>query len=220
MTQVQRKRALAALAGLTFALVFGLPLFMAFVTSPAYAQTVVDLKPAVLSLIDIVAAALGVASTILVGFATRFMATKAGLEKSRFEENLNMRLDDAIHKGIDYARTRVIQEVNDPNSSITSVRVDNFFLGLAVNYVAKRMPETLARFKIDPESLKEKIEARLPNYLEQLTGINQPVAADVPAPKEPKSEIVDTSDATRTAVERAQAMAAEQRRIDQSKEAS
>jgi len=141
--------------------------------TPTWAQTV-DLRPQASSALEWVATTLGAVLTLLAGFGVRFVSTKIGLANSELEASLNARLNDIIHRGIDAAYMRGLQEVNDPKSGLEAIKVDNIFVGWVIEYVTKAAPGIIARFNLQAR-IKDMILARLPGYVPQLTNA-------VPAP--------------------------------------
>jgi len=147
-------------------------------SAPAWAQTV-DLRPQASSALEWVATTLGAVLTLLAGFGVRFVSTKIGLANSELEASLNARLNDIIHRGIDAAYMRGLQEVNDPKSGLEAIKVDNIFVGWVIEYVSKAAPGIIARFNLQAR-IKDMILARLPGYVPQLTN-----AVPAPSPVSP-----------------------------------
>ena len=147
------------------------------ISADALAQSTVDVRPAVTSLLEWVAMALTTALTVLVGFGVRFVTGKIGLQNSELEASLVTRLDDIIHKGIDYAYTTAVNEVNKPGSGLAEVKIDNWFMALALSYVNDSAPGIIAKFGLTPQRIEDMIKARLPAYM-----ANIPVAGGLPTP--------------------------------------
>lgn len=143
--------------------------------SLASAQTV-DVRPAVSSVLEWIAGALLTVLTVLGSLALRFVSSKIGLANSQLEADLANRLNDIIHRGIDYAYLAALNEVNKPGSGLSSVKVDNYFVSLAVAYINRSAPDILNRFKVSPQRLEEMVMARLGSYMPQL-----PVQGALPA---------------------------------------
>jgi hypothetical protein len=143
--------------------------------SLASAQTV-DIRPAVSSVLEWIAGALLTVLTVLGSLALRFVSSKIGLANSQLEADLANRLNDIIHRGIDYAYLAALNEVNKPGSGLSSVKVDNYFVSLAVAYINRSAPDILNRFKVSPQRLEEMVMARLGSYMPQL-----PVQGALPA---------------------------------------
>lgn len=148
--------------------------------SPLWAQTV-DARPAATQALEYVAATLAAVLTLLAGFGVRFVSSKIGLANSELEASLNARLNDIIHRGIDAAYMRAVAEVNDPKSGLAEVKVDNIFVGWAVEYVLKSAPEIIQKFNLQTR-LREMILARLPGYLPQLAMSQPEVVVRSPVP--------------------------------------
>lgn len=151
-----------------------------FTSSPLWAQAV-DARPAATQALEYVAATLAAVLTLLAGFGVRFVSSKIGLANSELEASLNARLNDIIHRGIDAAYMRAVAEVNDPKSGLAEVKVDNIFVGWAVEYVLKSAPEIIQKFNLQTR-LREMILARLPGYLPQLAMSQPEVVVRSPVP--------------------------------------
>lgn len=89
-------------------------------------------------------------------------------------------LDNALNKGVDYARGFIVGTDGRVN-----IHVKNMMVGLAVKYVISKVPETLEHFGIDDNSLAEMIEARLNPKIEtepvpdgSTAGVDYPLPAD------------------------------------------
>lgn len=143
----------------------------------AIAQTTVDVRPAINSGLEWLAMALTTALTVLVGFGVRFITGKIGLQNSEFEASLNARLDDFIHKAIDYAYTTAVNEVNKLGSGLSEVKIDNWFMALALSYVNDSAPGIIKKFGLTPSRIEDMIKARLPAYLASV-----PADGGLPAP--------------------------------------
>lgn len=130
---------------------------------PTVAQTV-DLRQPAVDVLTWLAGVLVTVLTVLASVGIRFVLAKFGLAKSQYEQNLNDRLNDIIHKGIDYALANAINEVNKPGAGLAAVKFDNYFISLVASYVAPRAPEILARFKVTQEKLEDMIWARILPY--------------------------------------------------------
>ena len=141
------------------------------------AQSTVDLRPVALSFLEWLAMALGTALTVLTAFSVRFITGKIGLQNSEFEASLNERLDSFIHKAIDYAYTTAVNEVNKPGSGLAEVKVDNWFMSLALSYVNDSAPGIIKKFGLSPQRIEDMIKARLPAYL-----AGMPIDGGLPAP--------------------------------------
>ena len=135
--------------------------------TPAFAQTV-DLRQPAVDVLTWLGGALVTVLTVLASIAIRFTLAKFGLAKSQLEQNLNDRLNDIIHKGIDYALANAINEVNKPGAGLAAVKFDNYFISLVATYVAPRAPEILARFQVTQEKLEDMIWARILPYTQSV----------------------------------------------------
>lgn len=132
-------------------------------TIAASAQTV-DMRQPAVDVLTWVGGFLGTALTVLASVAVRFVFAKFGLANSQYEQNLNDRLNDIIHKGIDFAMATAINEVQKPGSGLAEVKFDNYFMSVAASYIAPRAAGILAKFNVSQEKLEEMIWARIPAY--------------------------------------------------------
>jgi len=151
----------AFLLGLGGGLVFGL---VALHVSAAAAQTAsggIDFTPLANQGITLIAAALTVVVGIVARFAISFLASKTKMNDAQMQSLLASRVDDACQRGIEYATAWAKQQVNDPNSPLTHVKIDNFFLAQAVQYVMSYVPETLAYFNLTEDGVKALVTSRL-----------------------------------------------------------
>lgn len=133
----------------------------------------VDLAP-------LVETALQMVATILMAVA----AWAAAMIRTKFKIDVDVSkggiLQNAIDKGVDYARGFIVGTDGRVN-----IHVKNMMVGLAVKYVISKVPETLQHFNIDENSLAEMIEARLNPKIEtepvpdgSTAGIDYPMPAD------------------------------------------
>ncbi|HVQ43866.1 MAG TPA: hypothetical protein VMT30_02780 [Candidatus Saccharimonadia bacterium] len=130
----------------------------------AYAQTTVDLRSPATEVVTWIAGALGTALTALSAVGIRFVFAKFGLANSQYEQNLNDRLNDIIHKGIDFALATATAEVQKQGSGLEAVKFDNYFMSVAASYIAPRAADILKKFTISQGRLEEMIWARIPAY--------------------------------------------------------
>lgn len=156
--------------------------FMA--AAPAIAQMTdgVDLRQTAVAGIEWVGMALGTVLTVLGGFAIRFVSSKIGLANSELEKSLADRLNEIINRGIEYAMTTAINEVNKPGSGLAEVKFDNWFMSLAASYVNTSAPGIIKKFGLTQERIEDMIKARMPAYL-----ANVPIAGGLPTPDVPKA---------------------------------
>lgn len=136
----------------------------AALAEPVVAQTV-DMRGPAADVLTWVAGVLGTALTVLASVAVRFVMAKFGLANSQYEQNLNDRLNDIIHKGIDFAMATAMNEVQKPGSGLAAVKFDNYFMSVAASYIAPRAAGILAKFNVSQEKLEEMIWARIPAYM-------------------------------------------------------
>lgn len=129
----------------------------------ADAQTV-DLRPAGNAVVEWLAGLLLLVLSTLAGVATNWLRVRTGLITSETEALAAARLNDIIHRGIDFAKISAQNEVNKPGSGLEAVKFDNYFISLAASYVVRSAPDILKRFTISQDRLLELIMARLPAY--------------------------------------------------------
>lgn len=175
MSRFIRVPVLVWLIGVAIAVV----LTVAYIDAAA-AQTV-DMRPAVSQVFDYALTALATVLTVLGGFAIRFVSSRIGLANSQLEADLASRLNDIIHRAIDYAKTTAQNEVNKPGSGISKVVVDNWFLSMAASYVNRSAPEIIKKFALSQQRIEEMIIARLPGY-------EVPIQGGLPAPETTRPE--------------------------------
>ena len=118
---------------------------LAAVVPAAASAATIDLQPVVDAGVQLV---VGTASTILVGLVGVYV---------RGDRNEKLRV--ALIQGIDAAADYAVNSV--PRLDWTKVETKNALVSLAAGYVIKRFPSTLAKFKIDQDSLAEMVLARL-----------------------------------------------------------
>lgn len=143
-----------------------LVLIMLLMSAGAASAQAVDMRSTAVELLTWLANALVTIVIAAVGIGIRLLFAKFGLANSQYEQNLNDRLGDIIHKGMDFALATAINEVQKKGSGLEAVKFDNYFLSLAASYVNARAPEILGRFKVSQEKLEEMIWARIPAYMQ------------------------------------------------------
>jgi hypothetical protein len=127
--------------------------------SPTFAQT--DLTPVANQVIDWLAVALMAGGGVLIAAVLRWVSSKTKLQDNEFEALLASRLNDILHRAIEHAVVVAKNEVNKPGSGLKDVKLDNFFLNVALNFAISRMPEIIDYFKLDEESIRQMILARI-----------------------------------------------------------
>lgn len=147
--------------------------------SGVMAQTV-DMRGPAIDVLTVVAGFLGTALTALAGVGVRLVMAKFGLANSQYEQNLNDRLNDIIHKGIDFALATAVNEVQKRGSGLEAVKFDNYFMSVAASYIAPRAAGILTKFKVSQEKLEEMIWARIPAYAS--IGVPVPVTGGASTP--------------------------------------
>ena len=140
------------------------PLFgVIALVSPAFAQT--DLTPVANQVIDWLSVALMAGGGVLIAAVLRWLSSKTKLQDNEFEALLASRLNDILHRAIEHAVVVAKNEVNKPGSGLKEVKLDNFFLNVALNFAIARMPEIISHFKLDEESIRQMILARLNAFI-------------------------------------------------------
>jgi hypothetical protein len=121
----------------------------------------IDFGPTAVKIIEVVASALGVALTVLSGFAVRWVASKASISDQQAEALAAARVNEILHLALDYAEAWSKARVADPSSPIRSVKFDNMFLDIAMRYAKSSMPELIDRFKMTDDRIKDMLLTRL-----------------------------------------------------------
>ncbi len=109
----------------------------------------VDLAP----LVDIVLQTAAAILMVVATWATAKLKKKFDIDIDASKGGI---LDNAINKGVDYARGFIVG-----NDGRVNLHVKNLMVGMAINYIKGKVPETLAHFGLDDQSLAEMVEARL-----------------------------------------------------------
>jgi hypothetical protein len=146
--------------------ILALVLIMLLMSAGAASAQTVDVRSTAVEVLNWLANALVTVVIAAVTVGIRLLMAKFGLANSQFEQNLNDRLSDIIHKGMDFALATAINEVQKKGSGLEAVKFDNYFMSLAASYVNARAPEILTRFKVSQEKLEEMIWARIPAYMQ------------------------------------------------------
>ena len=94
---------------------------------------------------------------VLVSWAVQKLIKKLGLS---VDAEVRTYLDEAIWRGIGYARTRLAGD----KRKIT-LEVKDKVVADASNYVISKVPDALSHFKIDERALAEMVAARLGHYI-------------------------------------------------------
>lgn len=151
----------------------------------AVAQTVnaqtVDFSPFALQAIDICVMVLTVIAGIVSKFAVSWLAAKTRLNDTEFEKVSADRVNDILLRAIDYAEMQAKTAVADPDSGITKVKIDNFFMRMAIGYAQGAMPDLIAQFGLTRDKLEERIRARL-NAVVNVPPVNGGALAPVTSP--------------------------------------
>lgn len=136
------------------------------VASPALAQT--DIRPVVNQLIDWAAVALMAGGGVVITMGLRWLSSKTKMQDNEFEALLASRLNDILHRAIEHSVIVAKNEVNKPGSGLSAIKFDNLFVGIAVNYAVKSMPDIIKHFNLTKERIEEMIMARLGGYLHEV----------------------------------------------------
>lgn len=87
--------------------------------------------------------------------------------KLKSEVLSNERLQEILGRGVSYGLSRLEQTLQNKTLNVT---VKNEVIRLGIDYAARSAPETLKKFGVTPERLKELVEAKLADIL-----VNKPV---------------------------------------------
>ncbi len=123
-----------------------------------------DLTPLVSPLLQVLAVVASGAATALLGLGIGWVKKKTNLADAEFESVLADRANDIVNRGIQYAITAMENEAKKPGSSITTVRVDNVFMRIALDYIVRAMPGIIEQFGLTPDRIREMIMARIGDY--------------------------------------------------------
>lgn len=154
-----------------FTLVFATAFAVAFplFVSMAHAQSIdsilpdrtVDFTP----LIDQVASFAIVALTVLAGvlsrYAASYVSSLTGVKNAEMEALFAAQVNGILIKSIDYAEQWYKEQVANPSTQFTEVRIDNFFLAEAVKYAMRSMPELIGYFGLTEDRIRTMILSRL-----------------------------------------------------------
>ena len=118
-----------------------------------------SVTPVANQVIDWLSVALMAGGGVLIAAVLRWLSSKTKLQDNEFEAHLASRLNDILHRAIEHAVVVAKNEVNKPGSSLKDVKLDNFFLNVALNFAIARMPEITSHFKLDEESHRDSNQA-------------------------------------------------------------
>lgn len=124
-------------------------------------QGTVDLSPFALQAIDVCVMVLTVLAGVVSKFAISWLAAKTRLSDTEFEKVSADRVNDILLRAIDYAEIQAKAAVADPDSGITKVKIDNFFLRMAIGYAEGAMPDLIKQFGLTRERIEGMIRSRL-----------------------------------------------------------
>lgn len=121
--------------------------------TPAYAVPV-DVSPVTDPLLDLLGVALVALATWALHRVQKWMKARTGIE---IDQSTRLYLEDAMKRGIAYARTRVAENIEGK----TQVDIENEIAAAAVAYLVGKVPDALLHFGITEEGLYQRILARL-----------------------------------------------------------
>lgn len=132
-------------------------------------ETAVDLMPVLIGAYEFLKPALTVVIMFLVALAIEKVRTHFKLKS---EVLSNDRLQEILGRGISFGLSRLEQTLQ---GKVLNVNVKNEVIRLGIDYAARSAPETLKKFGVTPERLKEMVEAKLGELL-----IAQPETREAP----------------------------------------
>lgn len=121
----------------------------------------VDFGPLATNAITLCVMVLTVAAGILSKYGVSFMASKIHVNDSAAEKLAADRMNDILHRAIDYAEAWAKTQVADPTSPIRHVRIDNFFLAQAVGFALSAAPDLIKLLGLTEARIRTMIIARL-----------------------------------------------------------
>lgn len=121
----------------------------------------VDFGPLATNAITACVMFLTVAAGILSKYGVSFMASKMRINDSAAEKLAADRLNDILHRAIDYAEAWAKQQVADPTSPIRHVQIDNFFVAQAVSFALSAAPDLIQFLGLTETRIRTMIIARL-----------------------------------------------------------
>lgn len=127
-----------------------------------------DLTPLITPILEVMAVALGGLAGALLTFGIGFIKAKTNLNDAEFEKVLADRANDIVHRGIQYAINALENEVKKPGSGISSVKVDNIFLSIALNFIVAHMPDIIRKFNLTPDKIQNMVLARIGDYSDKV----------------------------------------------------
>jgi hypothetical protein len=148
--------------GTSFILYAGPVLAQAVTALPPAAPTGgIDFAPLAMNVIAAGVTIASIAAGIVSRFVISFLSSKIHMQDSAAEKLASDRVNDILFRAIDYAEAWSKTQVGDPNSQIRHVKIDNFFLGKAVEYSISAMPDLIKLFGLTREKLEAMIVSRL-----------------------------------------------------------
>lgn len=137
--------------------------------NPAYAQSIdevpftVDFTPIGEQVISVMVVILTALAGVVSKFAISWLASKTAMQDGEAEALLAARVHEILLKAIDYAEMYAKRELADNTSGIKNVRIDNYFVRIAVEYAMRAMPDMIKHFNLTEERLGDMIRSRLNN---------------------------------------------------------
>src|SRR5882672_2603298 len=149
-----------------YGLVLGFALVYVAMDLPALAQAAipmggVDFGPLATNTIAVSVMVLTVGAGVVARFLIGFLSSKAGLHDTQAQALLADRVNDILHRAVDYAEAWAKTQVADPNSQIHHVQIDNFFMAQAVRFAMSAMPDLIKTFGLTEARIEAMILARL-----------------------------------------------------------
>lgn len=148
---------------------------------PAAVAQTVDVRPAVNTFLETAAGALFTVLSVVAAIGVKVAFGYVGLQNSHLEREFNARLDDIIHKGVQFALTAAQNEVAKRGAGLGAIKLDNWFIKVAADYIQPRAQDIMRQFKLDRTKLEEMILARAPSYF-QIAPAAEAVAGGVATP--------------------------------------
>lgn len=134
-------------------------------------ENALDLMPMLIDAYEFLKPTLTVIIMFLVALAIEKVRTHFKLKS---EVLSNARLQEILGRGISFGLSRLEQSLQ---GKTLNVNVKNEVIRLGIDYATRSAPETLKKFGVTPERLKEMVEAKLGE-------LQAKAPVDAPAPRE------------------------------------
>lgn len=133
--------------------------FITTIATPAFAAFEIHLKEGLSAFVELIFVVVAPVITVILGFAARAFTRKTKIE---VEDSMRAYIDEAIHNGLHFAKSRILDHTN----RIENPTVKSAVVATAANYVLNKVPDALHYFGIeDKNDLEERISARLEKAL-------------------------------------------------------